>query len=75
MTISIIELNTLKQTVRLSMSINDVYDVINGLNIMCANKEEEIARYGGGEIEKNQLKRYEECRDGMQKVKAALLGN
>lgn len=70
--VSIVKVDTGNNTATITLTINEILDIVNGLNVMCANKEEEILRYNEGETEKAQLKRYEDCRSGMQQVKTAL---
>lgn len=62
------EKNAKKADVKLD--IQDIYDIINGLNILVGMKEDEINRHGGGDtVDKQQYQRYKSLLAEMQEVK------
>jgi hypothetical protein len=62
------------QTANVQLTNNDVFDIVNGLNIMVANAENDIAQFGGDPIDIAQCERYKTCLAEMQAVKEALTG-
>lgn len=57
------------KSVDVTLSINDIFDLLNGLFILVGNKEMDITKYGGDSIDKEQLKRYQTLLAQMQRVK------
>ena len=62
-----------RKTAKVELSLNDVYDIVTAVNIMVARSEDEITRYDGDDIEKQQLARYRTVLGGMQQVKEKIL--
>lgn len=62
------ERNAKKVDVKLDMQ--DIYDIINGLNILVGLKEEEMNKYGADSRDNEQYTRYKTLLAEMQQVKA-----
>ena len=63
------EKNTKKVDVKLDLQ--DIYDIINGVNILVGQKEEEMSKFNGGDsVDQQQYKRYKTLLAEMQQVKA-----
>ena len=62
-----------RKTAKVELSLNDVYDIVTAVNIMVARSEDEITRYNGDDIEKQQLARYRTVLEGMQQAKEKIL--
>lgn len=63
------ERNAKKVDVKLDMQ--DIHDIINGLNILVGMKEDEMNKHNGGDsIDKQQYERYKSLLKEMQQVKA-----
>lgn len=56
----------------LEANINDIYDLVNGVNLLVAKKEEEIIKYNGDQIDKNQLTRYKLVLKSLQDIKGKI---
>ena len=72
--VELLNFSTSNQIADVRLTNNDVFDIVNGLNILVANAESDIDQFGGDELDKIQLERYKVCLAGMQEVKAALTG-
>jgi hypothetical protein len=59
-----------RKIVDVTLNMQDVYDIINGLNILVGNKEDEINKYGGDSVDQEQYTRYKSLLAEMQQVKA-----
>jgi hypothetical protein len=71
--VSIIEANKKMRTVDVKLTVNDIFDIINGLVTMVGNKEEEMNRLGGGDMtDRAQYTRYQKCLMEMQNVKGLI---
>lgn len=58
------------KTVDVTLDIHDIFDIINGLNILVGNKESEMNRFDGGDsADKEQYQRYKRLLAEMQRVK------
>ena len=66
--VSIIHSNPRNRTVDVTLSINDIFDILNGLYRLEGEKEEDMNKYGDS-VDKAQLQRYKKLREEMQKVK------
>lgn len=63
------EKNAKKVDVKLDMQ--DIYDIINGLNILVGNKEDEMNKHNGGDsADRDQYNRYKTLLAEMQQVKS-----
>lgn len=62
------EKNAKKVDVKLDMQ--DIYDIINSLNILVGMKEDDINKHGGDSIDREQYTRYKTLLAEMQRVKA-----
>lgn len=71
--VKVLASNRQQKKATVELSLNDVYDIVNAVNIMVGLKEEEIARYEGDQLEREQLARYRICLVGMQQVKERIL--
>ena len=60
------------RTVDLTLDINDLHDIVNGLHILIGTKEHEITKYGGDSQDKTQLARYQKVLGEIQQVKGLI---
>ena len=71
--VNIISSNPRNKTVDISLNINEIFDILNGLFILEGQKEEDIRQYDGGDsTDKQQLARYKKLREEIQKVKSLI---
>ena len=68
--VSILRSEKQAKLVDVKLDIQDIYDIINGLNILVGQKEEEITKYGGDSLDREQYNRYKTLLAEMQQVKA-----
>jgi len=68
--VTILKSNKNAKLVDVQLDMQDVYDLINGVNILVGTKEDEINRHGGDSVDQEQYKRYKELLKEMQQVKA-----
>ena len=68
--VSILRSEKNAQKVDVKLDIQDVYDIINGVNILVGMKEEEMNKHGSDPVDQEQYKRYRELLAEMQEVKA-----
>ena len=67
--VSIINANPRNRTVDVTLTINEIFDILNGLYILEGQKEDEINREYADSKDKEQLTRYKKLRGEIQKVK------
>lgn len=60
-----------RKIVDVTLNMQDVYDIINGVNILVGLKEDEMNKHSGGDsTDHTQYKRYKTLLAEMQQVKA-----
>ena len=57
------------KTVDIQLTMKNIYDIINGLNILVGLKEDEMNKYGAEFNDKDQYERYKVLLKDMQQVK------
>ena len=70
--VSIIGSDKQQKKVDVTLDIQNIYDIINGVNVLVANKEEEMNSIGSGSIDsidREQYERYKTLLSEMQKIK------
>ena len=71
--VNIISSNPRNRTVDLTLTINEIFDILNGLYILEGQKEEDIRQNSGGDsTDKQQLARFKKLREEIQKVKSLI---
>ncbi len=69
--VNIIGSNPRNKTVDVTLNLNEIFDILNGLYILEGQKESDIQQYGDS-TDKQQLARYKKIREEMQKVKGLI---
>lgn len=69
--VKIIQANPRNKTVDVTLDINNIFDILNGLYILVGNKEQDIQQYGDAK-DREQLKRYQKLLNEMQQIKALI---
>lgn len=70
--VNIINSNTRNKTVDVTLNINEIFDILNGLFILEGQKEEDIRQNYGDATDKQQLTRYKKLREEIQKIKSLI---
>lgn len=68
--VSIIQSNKNLKTVDVTLEINDIFDIINGLNMLVVDKEDEMNKVNVDEQDRIQHKRFQDLLTKMQEVKS-----
>jgi len=68
--VKVLDSNLKEKTVEITMNMNEIFDTINGLNILVGQKEEEMNKHGADSLDKGQYNRFKKLLKDMQEVKA-----
>jgi hypothetical protein len=68
--VTILKTYNRRKIVDVTLNMQDIYDIINGLNILVGNKEDEMNKHSGGDsIDISQYERYKQLLREFQQVK------
>jgi len=68
--VKVLDSNLKEKTVEITMNMNEIFDTINGLNILVGQKEEEMNKHGVDSLDTQQYNRFKKLLKDMQEVKA-----